>query len=62
MVPAVASRMVAGGTAELFPRPEKAKKAAAAAQPESTTVEPAAERAVAPAQNGPTKKSRLSRN
>jgi hypothetical protein len=51
MVPAVANRMIAGGTAELVDDRNKI---------ESTAVVPRAERAVAPAQAGPAKKTRKS--
>lgn len=51
MVPDIAMRMIAGGTAELVNDPN---------QIESTAVAPRAERAVAPAQAGPAKKSRKS--
>lgn len=47
LVPAAAYPMLNGGTAELI---------------ESMTVQPAAERAVAPAQSGPKKKSHPSRS
>lgn len=49
MVPIVARRMIAGGTAEEVPT-------------ESMAVSPRLERAVAPAQSGPSKKTMFSRN
>ena len=52
MVPNVARRMIAGGTAE------EVKKVPVA---ESMAVSPVAERAVAPAQAGPSKKKLFSR-
>jgi len=54
MVPDVARAMLASGVAERV-------DTKTAARPESAMREPAAERAVAPAQAGPTKKSRFGR-
>lgn len=53
MVPDVARQLISSGMAE--------EVRSQGAQPESMMVQPAAERAIAPAQNGPSKKSLLSR-